>query len=83
MGGCYILVDGGAVVDTFAVGELLGPVLWMLSKCFLGPAEGMNALAKTKVGPRSSWWLNVCLEPVDGGEVEGTEMLRRMRGSNQ
>lgn len=62
MGGCRILADGGAQPDVFSIESLLGPAIWALGKCFLGDVEGMNKLAKTRIGPNADWWLNVELE---------------------
>lgn len=62
LGGCYVLVDSGGQTDVFPVEALLGPALWTLGKCFVGEVEGRNRLGKTRVGPKSSWWLSVVLE---------------------
>ena len=64
IGGCFVLLDGGGVRDTFSVEALLGPAIWAIGKCFVGDDEGMNRLAKTKVGPRKDWWLSVVLDLV-------------------
>ena len=70
-GGCYILVDGGLRGDVFAVEDLLGPAIRVLSKCFLGSAEGRNVLGKVRVGLGKDWWLSVVLQATRVG-VNGT-----------
>lgn len=70
-GGCYILVDGGLRGDVFAVEDLLGPAIRVLSKCFLGSVEGRNVLGKVRVGLGKDWWLSVVLQATGVG-VNGT-----------
>ena len=62
IGGCSILLDGGVDRDIFSVEALMGPAIWAIGKCFAGQGEGVNQLAKTKVGPKKDWWLSVILD---------------------
>ncbi|CAF9904031.1 MAG: hypothetical protein ALECFALPRED_004810 [Alectoria fallacina] len=62
LGGCYLLVDGGGERDIFSIETLLGPAIWALGKCFVGDVEGRNRFAKTRIGPKKGWWLEIVLE---------------------
>ena len=43
IGGCYILIDGGAIRDVFSVEASLGPAIWAIGKCFVLDLVGVVA----------------------------------------
>ena len=47
--------------------SLLGPAIAALNKCFVGAVDQSKSIAKTRVGPRSDWWLSVDLGTRVGG----------------